>query len=189
MLPSRSLAPPNNSLEPTRRAGSIRILISLQAWPAWKGGLARLRRAAHLEIFGRSTSRFRPCTFVLGGAMKTPRKVHCACLIPSMAILALVACGSSPTAMPQAARESAPFPLSEPGPYHAGWRRFAFEDPSRDNRPVTITVWYPALEPAGSTSRSPTRDAAPDHNGAPYPLILSSTKVAAIFAPYLELVG
>jgi predicted dienelactone hydrolase len=84
-------------------------------------------------------------------------------------------------------QEPAPFPLSEPGPYHAGKRTYAFEDASRDNRPVSITVWYPALRPEGS-SGTPFQVGAnrdPDPSGAPYPLILSSTKAAGILAPYL----
>ncbi|RLC83218.1 MAG: hypothetical protein DRJ03_17835 [Chloroflexi bacterium] len=87
--------------------------------------------------------------------------------------------------MPQVTQEPAPLPLSEPGPYHVGKRTFAFEDASRGNRRVSITVWYPALGSEGSASSAPTSDAAPDLSGIPYPLILSSTKVARIFAPYL----
>jgi predicted dienelactone hydrolase len=79
------------------------------------------------------------------------------------------------------------YPLSERGPYHVGKRSFAFEDASRGNRRVSITVWYPAVEPEGSTGAliQVGTDLAPDLSGAPYPLILSSTKVARIFAPYL----
>jgi hypothetical protein len=75
--------------------------------------------------------------------------------------------------------------LSERGPYHVGTRRLSFKDASRDGRNVGITVWYPALLPSDSTSSRPTADADPDTSSAPYPLILSSTKVANIFAPYL----
>ena len=84
-------------------------------------------------------------------------------------------------------QEPVPFPLLEPGPYYAGKRKCAFEDASRDNRPVGITVWYPAVQPEGSsgTKLLVGTDRDPDRSGAPYPLILSSTKVASIFAPYL----
>jgi predicted dienelactone hydrolase len=48
-------------------------------------------------------------------------------------------------------------------------------------------VWYPALPPEGSSGPKSMvgtgRD--PDLSGAPYPLILSSTKAAGILAPYL----
>jgi predicted dienelactone hydrolase len=64
-------------------------------------------------------------------------------------------------------------------------RSFTAEDASRDNRQVIITVWYPALPPEGSTRSSPIQDADPDPSGAPYPLIISSTKVASNFAPTL----
>jgi predicted dienelactone hydrolase len=84
-------------------------------------------------------------------------------------------------------QEAAPYPLSEPGPFHAGKRTYAFEDASRDNRPVSITVWYPALPPEGSSGPKSMVgvDRDPDRSGAPYPLVLSSTKVARILAPYL----
>jgi predicted dienelactone hydrolase len=78
-----------------------------------------------------------------------------------------------------------PLPLSEPGPYHTGMTTYTFTDTSRDDREVGITVWYPAILPVDSTGNSPARDASPDSSGAPYPLILSSTKVAKQFAPYL----
>jgi hypothetical protein len=86
----------------------------------------------------------------------------------------------------QATQEPAPYPLSEPGPYYVGKRSFALEDASRGNRRVSITVWYPAVQSEGSTVGPLVgTDRAPNFSGAPYPLILSSTKVARIFAPYL----
>jgi predicted dienelactone hydrolase len=90
-------------------------------------------------------------------------------------------------AVSQVTPEPAILPLSEPGPYHVGKRTFAFEDASRGNRRVSITVWYPAVQPEGSTGTSfqAGTDRDPDPSSAPYPLILSSTKVARIFAPYL----
>jgi len=131
--------------------------------------------------------------------VKLTRSARYVCLIPVryatvLAMLALLACGPATTIVPQATatmpsttQELAPFPLSEPGPYHAGKRTFAFEDASRDDRPVSITVWYPALRPEGSSGAvfQVGADRDPDLSGAPYPLILSSTKVARQFAPYL----
>ncbi len=78
-----------------------------------------------------------------------------------------------------------PFPLAEGGPYHVGKRVIKFVDDSRGGRSVPVTLWYPAVSPADSTSTGAVRDAEPDRSGEPYPLILSSTKVANIFAPYL----
>jgi predicted dienelactone hydrolase len=83
------------------------------------------------------------------------------------------------------ASQSAPFLLSEPGEYHVGLRSLVAKDASRGNRPIGITIWYPALQPPNSTVKGSTRDATPDPSGAPYPLILSSTTVASQFAPYL----
>lgn len=79
----------------------------------------------------------------------------------------------------------APFPLSKSGPYHAGRREFTFEDPYRNSRQLSITLWYPALRPVDAIGVGATVNAAPDTSGAPYPLILSSTKVAGFFAPHL----
>jgi len=79
------------------------------------------------------------------------------------------------------------FPLSQLGPYDTGKRTVAFEDAGRGNRPVSITVWYPAL--LGDDQRDIPfaigTDSEPDRSGAPYPVILSSTKIADILAPYL----
>ena len=57
------------------------------------------------------------------------------------------------------------YPLSEPGPYNVGKLTLEFEDPSREDRPVEIRVWYTA-----------DGNHDPDLSGAPYPLILSSEK-------------
>jgi predicted dienelactone hydrolase len=78
-----------------------------------------------------------------------------------------------------------PYPLSKPGPYGVGNRKFTAIDSSRDGRPVGITVWYPALRSDLSAGNRTVRDADPDLSGAPYPLILSSTKVASILARYV----
>lgn len=90
----------------------------------------------------------------------------------------------TPTAT-QASGDKALFPLSTPGPYRVGRRTFTLEDPSRDGRLVGITIWYPALEGTGLPGSGPRLDADADTSGAPYPLLLSSTKAARIFAPYL----
>jgi predicted dienelactone hydrolase len=88
-------------------------------------------------------------------------------------LLCLTACGP------------APYKLAESGPYHVGMRTIQLIDDSRAGREISVTVWYPAVQPADSTGSTPTRDADPNLKGAPYPLLLSSTKLAAIFAPYL----
>lgn len=75
-----------------------------------------------------------------------------------------------------------PFPLADPGPYAVGQRAIAASDPSRGGRPVNITLWYPAVQCADSPGK-PAIDADPDRSGAPYPLILSSTKIANLLAP------
>lgn len=71
------------------------------------------------------------------------------------------------------------------GPYQVGIRTFSATDSSRPARPISITVWYPAKVEAGKASPYGVIDAQPDPSGAPYPLLLSSTKLARIFAPIL----
>jgi len=112
-------------------------------------------------------------------------------------IYLLVACSPAATAVPQtpepvpSATVVPPTPKPDPllffkkGPYHVGKRPLSFNDASRDGRYVSITVWYPAIKPADSTSNLPTLDAAPDTSSEPYPLILSDTKSAKRFAPYV----
>lgn len=84
-------------------------------------------------------------------------------------------------------RRPEPTLLSSPGPYHMGKRTFDFVDASRENRQVRITVWYPAVLPEGTTSDALQvgEGLPPDRSGAPYPLLLSSTKMADVLAPYL----
>jgi predicted dienelactone hydrolase len=77
------------------------------------------------------------------------------------------------------------FPLSEPGPYDVGLRKFTFVDSARNDRRVSLSFWYPAKRPFGTKSGEVIRDAKPNLREAPYPLILSSTKVADVLAPYL----
>lgn len=75
-------------------------------------------------------------------------------------------------------------PLSDPGPYSIGKRGYRFEDGSRNNRQVSLSVWYPAIN-SQDFSGVAEINAEPDITGAPYALILSSAKVAGIFAPHL----
>ena len=81
-----------------------------------------------------------------------------------------------------------PFPLSERGTYQYGQlnllktdERYIFTDSSRENRPVGITIWYPAMVDEG---KSPN-NAKPDDSGAPYPLILSAAKDGGVFGAHL----
>jgi predicted dienelactone hydrolase len=78
--------------------------------------------------------------------------------------------------------EEAALPLSGPGPYPVGIRRNnIYEDDSRGGREVALTLWYPA-DPSAGAPGEVVVDAAPDQSGAPYPVILSSTKLGFIFA-------
>lgn len=88
-----------------------------------------------------------------------------------------------PTQIVEAVEETA-LPLSAPGPYPVGIRRNnVYFDESR-SREVTLTLWYPAAPDSGEPGEV-VPDAVPDLSGAPYPVILSSTKLGFIFAQSL----
>lgn len=130
-------------------------------------------------------------------------------LVGMVILLALAGCGPAPAAAPvptaspaptavnpqltdvptaeEPSPEPDPYPLSGPGPYPASRATYRFEDATRENRLVVVTVWYPAIQPDDSTGGElvPDADLEPDPSGAPYPLILSSTKLARILAPNL----
>jgi predicted dienelactone hydrolase len=57
-------------------------------------------------------------------------------------------------------------------------------DAGRDGRFVSLTIWYPAKSEE-TVGIDPLQEAPPDLTKAPYPLILSSTKVGLIFATHL----
>jgi predicted dienelactone hydrolase len=107
--------------------------------------------------------------------------------------LTLSACSPTTTLPPATAtipivtHEPVTLPLSEPGPYYIGKLTLEFQDARRNSRPVVIRVWYPAVLPEGSSKpyilAGENRKA--DLSGAPYPLIGSSSKMAADLAPYL----
>lgn len=84
---------------------------------------------------------------------------------------------------------STDYPLAEPGPYHVGLMRLVtYIDETREAREIILTIWYPAQSSNGENN-SPIPDATPDLSGAPYPLILSSTKLGMILAPQLATYG
>ncbi len=80
--------------------------------------------------------------------------------------------------------------MSKPGTYPVGvLRNIQFADLSQNRRKVTVTIWFPAVQPQGSSSSEPIKDATPDPSGGPYPLILCSSKIGFIFAPHLVSYG
>ncbi|MCK6582812.1 MAG: hypothetical protein L6Q49_06915 [Anaerolineales bacterium] len=109
--------------------------------------------------------------------MKKLALILCLTLVASM-----IAC--KPAVMEES-QTTKPLPLSEPGPYDVGLRKYSFVDSARNERMVYLSFWYPAKRPFGSESGEVIRDAKPDLREAPYPLILSSTKMAKDLAPYL----
>lgn len=97
---------------------------------------------------------------------------------------------SAPTPSIAASQEPAPLPLAELGPYATGWRRMIeYVDPARQGREVTVTIWYPADPAAAPAGDQPWLDAAPDRSAAPYPLVLSSSKMGFTFGPHLASYG
>ena len=63
--------------------------------------------------------------------------------------------------------------LAQPGPYGVGVREMVFVDPTRNDRAIQTSVYYPIVPDDASYIRA-TTDAAPDLTEAPYPLILYS---------------
>jgi predicted dienelactone hydrolase len=85
--------------------------------------------------------------------------------------------------VPMATEAIDEMPLSGFGEYPVGIRRqVAFKDESRGGRDVVLTLWYPA---AAGEPGSVVPDAVPELDGAPFPVILSSSKVGFIFASSL----
>jgi predicted dienelactone hydrolase len=103
-------------------------------------------------------------SFTLGACQQVPEVFPTQTSIPTPA--------GTPT--PYWVIPSASFPLAEPGPY-LSYRDMdhLYRDRQRDGREISFTIWYPI------------KDDKPDFSGAPYPVILSSTKVANIFAEHL----
>jgi len=104
-------------------------------------------------------------------------------LITAFLLAVLLSACNSPDTEPTFSNN--PYPLAEPGPYAVGKRTFIAMDDDRNGREVSITLWYPTIAGEEDTNSNPVQDAAPDSSEAPYPLLLSSTKLAKIFAPYL----
>jgi hypothetical protein len=129
-----------------------------------------------------------------GGAPTSSQAPQTAPATMTTSLAASPTATASPPATPEASAAasvipatSPGFPLAEAGPYAVGVRTLpAITDPARGERAVSIRVWYPALQPSVPTD-SPgfVADAPPDPSGGPYPAILSSSKVATIFAPYV----
>jgi hypothetical protein len=79
---------------------------------------------------------------------------------PTLTIPQATPTAPEPTAtVPKDSQEQDPFPLSGPGPYHVGKLTYRTTDASRDNREVILTFWYPAVQPADSTSSRYTHGA------------------------------
>jgi len=107
----------------------------------------------------------------------------------------LASCSQAPRetstpSIPSDTPQPAIFLLAEPGPYPVGIRRgTSFEDASRNNRKVAVTIWYPATLPEDPTETEPYLLAVPDSSGAPYPVVLSSAKAGGVFGTHLASYG
>jgi predicted dienelactone hydrolase len=109
----------------------------------------------------------------------------------SISPTATPAINQSTTVESTATLEAITLPLSESGSYHVGIKRgIAYEDPSRNGRRVSVVIWYPAIQPQDATGNGPTVNAMPDLTNAPYPLILSSSKMGGMtFSSHLTSYG
>jgi predicted dienelactone hydrolase len=98
--------------------------------------------------------------------------------ISTLSVLIASACGLLPGTQD--------YLLAEPGPYHVGLQRMIlYEDASRENRKIFVSLWYPAEVAPEAYAREPAADAGPDRSGAPYPLIISSTQIGFVFAQHM----
>jgi predicted dienelactone hydrolase len=91
---------------------------------------------------------------------------------------------------PTITQEPISYPLAEPGQYDFGTKGafskvYSFVDVSRADREISLSVWYPAKLTKDAPPSDYNPDAEPDLSGAPYPLILSSSKMGSIFGPHL----
>jgi len=94
------------------------------------------------------------------------------------------------TILPQNTPEPPSFLLSEPGPYFAGNRAFTLIDNSRNGREIELRIWYPAINQTDADGRSIVRDAEPDMNGAPYPMVITEESSGLnIFLSHLATYG
>jgi predicted dienelactone hydrolase len=97
-------------------------------------------------------------------------------------LLLAIAVGSVP------AQEAETLPLAERGPYGVGMTTMTFVDESREDRELLTGIWYPAIIPEGEEdSQQGLRDAEPDAQDAPYPLILFSPPSDRGYNSYAEL--
>jgi len=120
--------------------------------------------------------------------MKNDRHIYQSTVFLCLALL-LISCGQQmATVSPEQLDADLVFkeyPLSTNGPYQVGYKIYSFEDPNRGNREVNIHVYYPAQLQRDEKPGVLLKEGKPDLSGAPYPLILSSSKVARIISAYL----
>jgi len=112
-------------------------------------------------------------------------------LIAALFLLVMFPLAACSLPAPQSTTLENPYPLAELGPYPVGQRSVTFVDDNRDQRVITMTIWYPAVLHADTASSPPIQDAAPDLSSAPYPLLLTGRKYTAevLFAPHLVSYG
>lgn len=101
----------------------------------------------------------------------------------------LPAQSATPTYGPRPTQGADPFPLAEKGQYAVGVRTFKAADASRAGKEISLRAWFPAVMPPDPNEKFSALKAAPDTSEKPYPLIISSSKVAQIWAPYLSAAG
>jgi predicted dienelactone hydrolase len=94
--------------------------------------------------------------------------------------LGFIACANESISTPQATDTNVsteptpsdpnPFPLSEPGPYLAGYREVTAVDESRGGREITFSIWYPLQEESELSGEEKSSIHEPD---ARYPIIMT----------------
>ena len=106
-------------------------------------------------------------------SQESPAVTNVVGVTPTTTVSSLSEPASSTTTPSTDTLDEISLPLSEPGPYFAGDRKYTFIDNSRNERKIEIQIYYPALKEVNNNGTAITRDAAPDMSGAPYPLIFT----------------
>ena len=76
---------------------------------------------------------------------------------------------------PTPTTDPAKFPLGNRGPYWTGRKEITLFDDRRDEREITLTVWYPALKQTDANGKIISQNAVPDMSKAPYPVIMTGS--------------
>ena len=105
-------------------------------------------------------------------SLQEPTTIQIQYLDPTLPVTLTIPATATPIPQ-QGTMDPDAYPLAVQGSYWPGNRSYTLVDPSRSDREIQITIYYPALKEFNSDNNPITQDAAPDLSGAPYPIILT----------------